>query len=594
MLLDRDGRVLFINRTAPGLTVEEAVGTSVYDHVPTTQHEAMRAAFGRVVETREQARYDNIYTSPDGQISHWESRIGPIVEGGTVGGFVLFSSNVTDRREAALERDRIFELSLDMLCVASFDGYFVRINPAFSTTLGFSDAELLAKPFLEFVHPEDRSRTQRAHDGLVNEQRTVSNFENRYITKAGEYRVIQWMATVDPGLRRVIAVGRDATERRALEEQLLHSQKMDAIGQLAGGVAHDFNNLLLSIIGNTHFAEQAANLQEALPHLDEVRVAAERAAALTKQLLTISRRQPMTTGEVDLPELLHDMLKLLRRLIPESITITDQTFVAVRPVRADRAQLEQVIMNLCLNARDAMPQGGRMAISAADLAVDSRTSHVYPWAEPGNYVVLTVHDTGTGMSPAVRERCFEPFFTTKPPGSGTGLGLATVYGIVQQHGGRLRVQSEPGKGTTFEVVLPAAMHRASVPGAETARQPAGGSETILLAEDEALVRRVVAGMLERAGYDVIVVPDGQAALQACRERDDIALAILDIVMPGLSGVEAATQMQAQRPNLPVVFISGYSAAAQAEAQPDDTVVLVKPFKAEDLLSRVRARIDARR
>jgi len=592
MLLDRDATIRFINRTAPGLSIDDVIGTRVYAYVPDDQHEAMRQCFAEVVERREPGRYENVYATGDGHISHWESRVGPILEHEAVTGFVVFSSNVTDRREAALERDRIFELSLDMLCVVSFDGYFKRMNPAFGRTLGFSDAELLARPFIDFVHPEDRPKSVAAFETLVNEHSSVTELENRYVAKDGHHHVMQWAATVDPGSRRIIAVARDVTEQRALEAQLLQAQKMDAIGQLAGGVAHDFNNLLLSILGNARFASEAATIEAATPHLEEIKVAGDRAAELTKQLLAFSRRQPVVKTQVDLNTLAGDMMTLLRRLIPESIEIDLIAGHQLSGIRADQSQIEQVLMNLCLNARDAMPGGGRMTIETENVQINGGYTDRHPWTKPGRYVLLTVTDSGSGMTPEICQHVFEPFFTTKAPGEGTGLGLATAYGIVQQHDGMIHVYSEPDQGTTFKVYLPVTVRLATEVGSKIEPAPQGGKETILLAEDDPLVRRVVVQMLERAGYRVLVATNGHEAVEHCRGDVKVDLAVLDVVMPELGGPEAAIRMRELRPGLPVVFCSGYSAGSRSGGVPDDAVVMVKPFKVEELLSQVRAHLDA--
>jgi hypothetical protein len=592
MLVDRDGRIRFINRTAEGLTVDEVIGTMVYGYLPENQHESMRTCFDDVVKTREPGRFDSVYSTGEGRTSHWETRVGPILEGDAVTGFVLFSSNVSARHDAALERDRIFALSFDMLGIVGLDGYFTRINPAFRKTLGYTEAELLEKPFFDLAHPDDRNAARAAFLRVVDEATGVVRFESRFLTKNEEPRVIQWVATRDPDSRRAITVARDVTDQRALEAQLLQSQKMDAIGQLAGGIAHDFNNLLLSILGNVHLARNAG--EETKSRLDEIQAAADRAADLTKQLLAFGRRQALVRTTLDVNAQVRELTKLLRRLIPASIDIELITSPDLSAIEADRSQVEQIVMNLCVNARDAMPNGGCISIETADAVFNDAAALERPWAKPGRYVRISVTDSGEGIAPAVRGKIFEPFFTTKARGEGTGLGLSTVYGAVQQHRGLLHVDSDPGRGTRIEVYLPASERRPSSAPPPPVSASAAGRETILVAEDEGLVRKVVVGILEHAGYTVIAVSNGREAVNICRERDDLDLVLLDVVMPVLNGPAAALEIRKLCPDLPILFSSGYNAESHFfGALPFDAVVLVKPYGHETLLNHVRAMVDGR-
>ena len=594
MLLDREGRIRFINHPAPTLTNEQVLGTSVYDYVSADQHAAMRACFEYVLATGQPSRYDNVFRPPDEAASFWESRVGAVKEGGAITGLVVIASNVTERRGAAADRDLFFKLSLDLYCVADPRGFFRRVNPAFERTLGWSEAELLSQPFLEFVHEEDRERTVAAVQQLGQGQ-NVLDFVNRYRRKDGTYIVLSWRGTSDPETQMIYATARDVTERLALEERLRRSQKMDALGQLAGGIAHDFNNLLLVMMGNLELALVPDGTAASVVNpIREAQRACERAADLTRHLLTFSRRQPPHLAGVDVNEIVTTTLKLLERVLPASIAIEFVPEAGLPRVSADRSQMEQVLMNLCLNARDAMPRGGRLALRTQTILLDDDRGG--DDAAPSRYVRLSVSDTGSGMPAELRERIFEPFFTTKEAGRGTGLGLSTVYGIVQNHAGLVHVHSEPGAGSTFEVDLPAdqdvAAQAPGLPDAPTLR----GSETILLAEDQDDVRRVVAAHLRAAGYTVIETADGRAAVNAFRAQPDrIGLVLLDVVMPVMDGPEACQAIREIAPGAPVLFTSGYTEAHGVRGiLPPDAPHLQKPYEARELLRTVRLAIETRR
>jgi len=593
-VMDRTLTIRYVNWTVAGLTREAVVGGSVLDLAPPGYLELSRDTYNQVLATGHGARFETMYN--DGEhVLIWEVRVGPIRRGADIIGLIVITSDVTEQRRAHADRDRFFSLSLDLLIVASPEGRLKRLNPAFAQALGYTTADLMGAPFVDFVHPEDRARTMEAFARILGGA-NVSDFENRYRRCDGEHRVFSWRATVDPVTRDVYAVARDITDHRVIEAQLRHVQKMEAVGQLAGGIAHDFNNLLLVISANTELAllhaRPAAELHE---HLNEVAAAAHRATDLTKQLLAFSRRQPLRPVPIDLNGLLRGLMKMLRRLLPENIGIDLIPGHSLASVNADPSQLEQVVVNLCVNARDAMDHGGQLTLETENVLVNARYCEAHPWAKPGRYVLLSVTDSGAGMTAEVRERAFEPFFTTKGPHQGTGLGLSTVYGIVQQHGGMVHLYSEPGAGTTFKLYLPADARLAQDVGNKLESLPPRGEETILLAEDEEQVRRVVVQMLERAGYRTIAVTNGVEALRALRERTEpVHLVLLDVVMPDLGGPETWQRMQ----SLPqgsavdrVIFISGYADDRYRARLPPDADILEKPFRAEDLLSLVRKKLD---
>jgi len=590
-VIDRSLTVRYLNWTAPGLTREGVIGTSVLELAPPDDRERARDMYEQVLATGVGTRLEMLFRTED-NVLFWDVRVAPIRSGDQVIGLIAISSDVTEQRRAHADRDRFFSLSLDLLAVMTPDGLFKRANPAFGQTLGCDVTDLIGTPFLELVHPDDRLPTSEAY-AVVCGGTPVSNFENRYRRKDGEYRVFSWRAIVDPITRDVYAVARDVTDHRATEAQLRHAQKMEAVGQLAGGIAHDFNNLLFAILANTGLAQDfTAGAPEIAEHLAEIEAAAQRAADLTKQLLAFSRRQPLRPVPVDLNERVRGLMKMLRRLLPENIGIDLIPGHNLPSVSADAGQLEQVIVNLCVNARDAMERGGQLTIETENVLINARYCESHPWAKPGRYVLLSVTDTGVGMTAEVRERAFEPFFTTKSAHQGTGLGLSTVYGIVQQHDGMVHLYSEPGVGTTFKVYWPAHARLAQNVGNKLEPLPPRGEETILLAEDEDQVRSAVVQILQRAGYRTIAAATGLDAIALLRDgTEPVHLVLLDVVMPGLGGPETWEQLRALRPGLRVLFSSGYADDRYRELLPPGAVLLEKPFRAEELLHRVRQTLD---
>jgi PAS domain S-box-containing protein len=397
----------------------------------------------------------------------------------------------------------------------------------------------------------------------------------------------------------MLAILDDASERKRLEAQLRQAQKMEAVGRLAGGVAHDFNNLLAVIMGHGDLAQSALRPGDPLAaHIHAIRRASERAAALTRQLLAFSRRQLLQPKIIDVGELVRNMASMLRRLIGEDVELTLHVEPGAGLVEADPGQVEQVLMNLAVNARDAMPGGGRLTLETGFAALDESFVARRPGASPGPHVRLTVRDTGCGMTPEVLAHLFEPFFTTKEAGQGTGLGLSTVYGIVKQHRGYIDVESEPGRGSAFSIYLPRVEGVPAAPAAATGQEPRpGGRETVLLVEDEDVLRELVAHVLADRGYAVRTARDGVEALALVAEQDLAPdLAVTDVIMPRLSGAELVARLRARRPGLPVLYISGYTAdvlRGHTDLGPDDAF-LAKPFTPDALLRKVREVLDGAR
>jgi len=486
----------------------------------------------------------------------------------------------------------------DVIFALAPDGTIASLNPAFETITGFPRDEWLGRPFEQLVHSDDLPLALELLSGVARgEPRPVNQFRIR--TRKGDYRVGEFAATPqyrEGQLAGILGICRDVTERLSLEQQLRQAQKMEAVGRLAGGVAHDFNNILTAITGYADLLlEDLGTSDRRRDDIAEIRKAAERAAGLTRQLLAFSRQQVMQAQVLDLNALVADTQNMLGRLLGEDIALVTRLDPALGAVKADPGQLEQVIMNLAVNARDAMPGGGKLTIETANAELDDTYVREHFPARPGSYVMLAVSDTGTGMSDEVQSHLFEPFFTTKEKGKGTGLGLATVYGIVKQSGGYIWVYTEPGHGTTFKIYLPrvagAPAQRASGPKAS----PVGaGTETVLLAEDEAAVRAVARHALERQGYTVLEASSGEAALDlAERHSGRIHLLLTDVIMPGMNGRALAQRLSELRPDLRVVYMSGYTEEAitrHGVLEPGLTYVQ-KPFTPEGLARKVREVLD---
>jgi signal transduction histidine kinase len=385
---------------------------------------------------------------------------------------------------------------------------------------------------------------------------------------------------------------RAAREREELERRLFEVQKLESLGLLAGGIAHDFNNLLTIILGSAGLLRDRVEGSLALSCADAVIGAAERGRDLTRQLLAMSRSQPLELRPIDLNDRLGQLLLLLKRLLPENVELDLIQASRLPLVKIDGSQVDQVFMNLCVNARDAMPNGGRITIETEQVVVNGAFAKTHPWAKPGRYVLTTVTDTGSGMAQDVVERVFEPFYTTKPQGAGTGLGLAVAYGIVRQHLGMLHCYSEPGVGTTFKVYLPVHSRSASDVGTKIAGAVPRGNERILVAEDDPAVRAVIESILDTAGYRVVAVESGEAACEIAA-REPVDLVLLDVVMPGMTGREALERIRLVRPGARFILSSGYTAQTDT-SDPFDagaTTLLEKPYDPDRLLRAVRRALD---
>jgi len=497
----------------------------------------------------------------------------------------------------------IFEQAAIGMADSSLDARFTRVNQRFCKIMGYSREELFGLTFREITHPDDMAQDERIVAELLSGERSSLTVEKRYLRKDGS---VVW-ANLMLSLRRspfgdplhFVAVVEDITgqkraedERRQLERQLLQAQKMESVGRLAGGVAHDFNNHLAVINGYCAMLLDAMGPDDALrEQVDEILLAGNRAAALTQQLLAFSRKQVAAPRVISLNDVVAEAGKMLSRLIGDDIEIVAHFDPGLGSVVADPSQMNQVLMNMAINARDAMPGGGRIIIETSNTDLDEGYAAQHAGVAAGPYVLLSITDTGAGMTQDVAQHIFEPFFTTKDTGAGTGLGLSTVYGIVKQAGGWIWVYSEPGKGSTFKVYLPRAGGApeplpAPVSAAETLR----GTETVLVVEDQPEVRRLTLAVLRSRGYRLLEAANGSEALSLCEGYSGpIHLLITDVVMPGMAGRELATRLLALRPSLKTLYTSGYTANAIAHEGVLDPGVayLPKPFSPAQLAVKVR-------
>jgi two-component system, cell cycle sensor histidine kinase and response regulator CckA len=480
------------------------------------------------------------------------------------------------------------------------DGPWHYVSPQIESMLGYSPEEWLADPmsWMNCIQPEDREIALAAERNF---QETHEFFYAEYRMSARDGRVLWFrdeavllQETEDHGLL-MQGVLYDITAHKRLEEDLRHSQKMEAVGQLAGGVAHDFNNLLMLIQAhNERLRERLKPAEEAQEDVLQISRAVTRAAALTRQLLAFSRKQILHVKVLDLNEVVTQVAKVLGRLIGTNIELSVRQGPALGRVKADPGQIEQVIVNLAVNARDAMPQGGGLRLETRNVSVKDGDFQNRDSVPAGNYVLLAVSDNGIGMNLETQSRIFEPFFTTKDPGKGTGLGLATVYGVVKQMDGAIRVDSAPGKGTTFEIYLPRVDgSQASDPvleGKKTIDRGPQGTETILLAEDQDGIRDLVREFLRRKGYTVLFANDGEDALRIAGEHGKgVDLLLTDLIMPNVGGRDLARRLRQQHPKMRVLFMSGYAAPA---ASGGEGPVLQKPFLLDELAHKIRELLDS--
>lgn len=609
-VVDMEGNRIFNSQSYEkilGYSSEELKSSSSFDQI----HPDDRAL---VREVAEEARRTGVGRTLEYRIRHkdgtWlvlESTASVIRNSkGEAEKLVIVNRDVTERKRAAealLRSETSFRSVVEDapygIYRASLTGQLLLVNSSLATTLGYESQDELLKINLA----TDIYRDPKEHQRLIAMLPYDENFKDLEVEwkrKDGTpitVRCSGWPAKDASGAVAYLEVfAEDVTERRVLERQLRMAQKMEAVGRLSGGIAHDFNNLLGVIMGYSQVLKRTLGPQSpSYEHAEEIEKASQRAVSLTRQLLAFSRQQVLEPVILNLNALVTDMEKMLPRLIGEDIELTLRMDSELGQVKADPSQIEQVIMNLAVNARDAMPDGGKLTVRTANVVLDAVYARQHPGAKPGSYVMLAVTDTGMGMDPETQARIFEPFFTTKERDKGTGLGLATVYGVVKQSGGYIGVDSEKGKGASFMVYLPRVEQAATMPAASSATPPsARGSETILLVEDAAPLLKLAHMFLKECGYNVLTAADGTEALQVARDHvGPIHLLLTDVVMPGMNGRVLAEQLTPRQPGMKVVYMSGYTdsfIAGHGVLEPG-THLIHKPFTAEVLTQKVRELLD---
>ena len=567
--------------------------------------------YGHVARTGEPANFENYADAFKRWFDVRAIRIGDPAENQ----IAIFFNDVTARKRAeedlrklnenleaqvaarTAERDRAWRLSQELLVVALPNGQLESINPIWTELLGWEPREILGQSFIAYTHPEDVEATLAAFADVF-KRPLASPYEYRFRHKDGSYRWFAWTATFENG--RIYASGRHTTVEREQAEALRQSQKMEAVGQLTGGLAHDFNNLLAGISGSLDLMQlriQQGRLADVDRYMTAAQGAAKRAAALTHRLLAFSRRQTLDPRPTDVNRLVTGMQEMIQRTVGPGIPVEIVGTPSLWPALVDPSQLENALLNLCINARDAMPDGGRITIETADIRMDGLAACQHDMPE-GQYLSLRVTDTGTGMPPDLIARVFEPFFTTKPIGEGTGLGLSMIYGFAQQSGGKVHIDSEVGRGTAVCIYLP--RHHGPVAAADDGAKPVAlrrskRGETVLVVDDEPTVRMLVTEILEDLGHIAIEAGDSASGLEVLQSDARIDLLVTDVGLPGgMNGRQMADAGRVSRPDLKVLFITGYAETAVLGGRhlAPGMGVLTKPFAIETMAARIRSMIES--
>jgi two-component system cell cycle sensor histidine kinase/response regulator CckA len=610
MTIDRDGTILFINRPGSQQRRDIFIGATVFDFMAPEFRESTKRLLESVFESGTPVSFEYARHGTD-DVTHWyASRMGPIRSEQNIVAVALISSDITKRK--ADEADLLawknrYEAVIQASGQIIYDWDPIRNHVTFGgsveNTLGYRADEMphTIESWGELVHPEDREEFL-LRSGRLSSESADFHQEYRIRKMNGDYVVVKddgYVTSDSAGnVQQVLGFVADISQQRTLETQLRHSQKMEAFGRLAGGVAHDFNNLLTVIAGYNDIVLHDLGANDPRREcVEEIGKAADRASALTAQLLAFSRQQVLQPRLLDLNSVLSDTGKMLRRLIGEDIHLIIQPTENLGYVKADLGQLENVLVNLAVNARDAMPEGGTLTIGTARTVVGADHPEVARGLAPGEYIRLSVSDTGVGMSESVKDRIFEPFFTTKAVGHGTGLGLATCYGIVKQSEGHIVVESQIGRGATFHIYLPRVEDTPEEISARAEMSSmAGGTETILVVEDEPAVRRLAVSILKGLGYTVLEAANGEEAFMIMQtpEGQNLDLVVTDIVMPEMGGKDLAYWIRSSHPNAKILFTSGYPDHALDDHSDfgGDTEFMPKPYSPKQFASRVRGMLDA--
>jgi PAS domain S-box-containing protein len=606
LVVDPSGTILFANRLERYFMAGGIVGRKIWEFAVGDAVERLQSKLREVVETRKALYYENAGLRSDGSPGWYDVRAIPVIVEGVIDRIVWSSTDVSERKNAA-ERLAVQAQILDQVSqpviATTIDETISYWNEAAERAFGHAAKDAVGQHASRLLRTRWAPGALEALTEALRSSKSAWQGEMTVHAKNGDIVVVDASVCLVRDEAGVplhgLTVMQDVTVRRRLEEQLRQSQKMEAIGLLAGGVAHDFNNLLAVILG---FSELAARkLPPGHPvasQLSEVFEAARRGGELTRKLLAFSRKQIIQLRPVDVGAQVEDFTRMIQRIVGEDVELVVERWPETLAVRADPTQLEQVLLNLCTNARQAMPEGGKLALSTRAVELDDVFAARHPWARAGSFAEITVTDTGVGMDAATQARIYEPFFTTKR--EGTGLGLATVYGIVQQHGGFLGVESAPGAGTTFRVYLPRTTDMTHATKTNGASAPAPGelrgTEVILVAEDEPSLRALVTITLTDLGYHVIATRDGAEAVREFESHAaDIDLVVLDVVMPRLDAREAYERIRVIRPDVRVLFTTGYAPASTRLAQlleSGKVPVLEKPFTPVALAAKVRSAIDS--
>ena len=597
-----DGTITGWNRAAErlfGFTAAEAVGENIDLIVPPDRRAEVKDILARIGRGGAIEQHETVRLRKDGAPLEIALSVSPIRSAaGEIVGASKIARDITEskRTQASLnqeieERRRIFETSQDLILVTDPKGNFVQVSPSATTILGYTPEEMIGHSAVDFIHPDDLENT-RNEMRAARRGRQMRNFETRYVHRDGHAVTLTWMGTWSEPVRRHFFIGRDLTEKQATEAQIRQAQKMDAVGQLTGGVAHDFNNILTVITGTIGIlGEAVADRPELASIANLIDEAAERGAQLTKHLLAFARKQPLQPREIDVNALVLEAAKLLHPTLGEHIQITPLLAADAWTALVDPNQLTTAILNLALNARDAMPNGGKLALETGNVFLDEGYAAMHNEVTVGNHVMIAVSDTGAGIRAAHLERVFDPFFTTKEVGKGTGLGLSMVFGFVKQSGGHIKIYSEEGHGTTVKIYLPRATGLGPTTAEVSATAPVeGGNETVLVVEDDAMVRNYVVSQIKSLGYTTLEAANAAEALRVIDETPDIDLLFTDVIMPGpMNGRMLVDEALKRRPGLKTLYTSGYTENAIVHHGRLDSGVLLlaKPYRKSELARMIR-------
>ena len=601
-----DATITGWNRAAErlfGYTAAEVVGERIDIIVPPDKHAEVREILHRISKGEAIEHYETLRLHKDAHEVDVSLGISPIRSAtGEIVGASKIARDITEskRTQKALnqeieERRRIFETSQDLILVTDTAGNFVQVSPSSMAILGYQPAEMIGHSATEFIHPDDLDST-RAEMRSARRGRLMRNFETRYVHKDGQAVMLTWMGTWSEPVRRHFFVGRDLTEKHAAEAQIRQAQKMEAVGQLTGGVAHDFNNILTVITGTIGILSDAVADRPPLVAIARmIDDAAERGASLTRHLLAFARKQPLQPRDVDVNALVLETAKLLHPTLGEHIEIAPLLEADAWTALVDPNQLSTAILNLALNARDAMPGSGKLTLETGNVYLDENYASMHSEVAAGNYVMIAVSDTGSGIRAGDLEKVFDPFFTTKEVGKGTGLGLSMVFGFVKQSNGHIKIYSEEGHGTTVKIYLPRAtgLGQTVAEMTETTRIE-GGHEVVLVVEDDALVRRYVVTQVESLGYITLEASNAAEALDVIGNAAAVDLLFTDVIMPGpMNGRQLVDEALKRRPSLKTLFTSGYTENAIVHHGRLDSGVLLlaKPYRRSDLARMMRMALD---